>query len=165
MQKNTGFQKYTNDWSAKLILPSFIITLVIFNLCLLGMGWARRRQSPTFSATPLAPRGVISGGQKGSEWWATMRSPSSCSRYGNPEKAWQGGSKSRREARWRRRHPKTKTPLLLVQGLTIASGGFRDGSLHSVPHPYSGCLHVLELKFLPFNKALSVLNPVLEFSQ
>ena len=130
---------------------------------LTGMAWARTRQSPTFSVTPLAPLTTISGGQRGSESWATMRSPSSFSHYGNPEKAWQGGLKSWGEVWWRRRHPKTKTPSLLVRCVTVASGCFlRDWPFLIVPHPNWGCLRVLEYKFLPF---MSVLNPVLEFSQ
>lgn len=72
-----------------------------------------------FFATLLDPLATNSGGQKGFELWATMKGPSSCSRYGNPEKAWQDGLRFREKAGWRRGHPKTKTPLLLVQSLPL----------------------------------------------
>lgn len=70
-----------------------------------------------FFVTLLDPPATISGGQKALELWATMRGHSSCSRYGNPERAWQDGLRFREKAGWRRGHPKTKTPLLLVQCL------------------------------------------------
>lgn len=82
-----------------------------------GMPWARRKQSPMFSVMPSAPSVNISGGWRGSELSATTRSPCSCSRCGNPERAWQDGSRSRRGVRWRRRYLETKTPLLPVECL------------------------------------------------
>lgn len=119
----------------KQMLNQLILSFSWLHSYLVGMAWVRRRQSPTFSVTPLAPLATISGGQKGSGSWATMRSPSSFSHYGNPEKAWQGGLKSWGEVWWRRRHPKTKTPSLLVRCVTVASGCFRDWPFLVVPHP------------------------------
>lgn len=79
-----------------------------------------------FFVTPLDQLATISGGLKGSELWVRMKGPSSCSHYGNPERAWQDGLKFREKAGWRRGHPNTKTPLLLVQCLLVVSGCYRN---------------------------------------
>lgn len=130
--KNISLLTLNNLSKATLDLLWPVTCQVIIFRCLLVTVFLRRRQNPMFFATPLDQLATISGGQKGSELWATMRDPSSCSHYGNPERAWQDGLKFREKAGWRRGHPKTKTPLLLVECLPVFSGCFRSWSTTSL---------------------------------
>lgn len=129
---NIGVLILNNLSKATLDLLWPVTCQVIIFRCLLAMVCLRRRQNPMFFATPSDQMATISGGQKGSELWVTMRGPSSCSHYGNPERAWQDGLKFSEKAGWRRGHPKTKTPLLLVECLSVFSGCFRSWSTTSL---------------------------------
>lgn len=105
-------------WSFPLFLDSLLVqpasSTELFS-GLTGTAWKRKTPVHMCSAMWLAELGWTTNGRLSAfGLLATMRSPSCCSRSGNPKRDSPDASRSREEQAWRRKVPRIQTPSLQV---------------------------------------------------